>query len=71
MNSLEKKYKKVVDKVQKMSDTELKDSIMDANPELQEPQMNDVKLSDNHLCVINRALEVYYRMRSGQIGIAL
>ena len=71
MNSLEKKYKKVVDKVQKMSDDELKDSIMEANPELQEPQMNDVKLSDTHLCVINRALEVYYRMRSGQIGIAL
>ena len=56
MNSLEKKYKKVVDKVQKMSDDELKDSIMEANPELQEPQMNDVKLSDTHLCVINRAL---------------
>ena len=33
--------------------------------------MNDIKLSDTHLCVINRALEVYYRMRSGQIGIAL
>ena len=58
MNSLEKKYKKVVDKVQKMSDTELKDSIMEANPQLQGPQMNDVKLSDTHLCVINRALEV-------------
>ena len=71
MNSLEKKYKKVLDKVQKMSVDELKDSIMEANPELQEPQMNDVKLSDTHLCVINRALEVYYRMRSGQIGIAL
>jgi hypothetical protein len=37
----------------------------------EDPQMNDVKLSDTHLCVINRALEVYYRMRSGQIGIAL
>lgn len=71
MNSLEKKYKKVVDKVQKMSDDELKNSIMEANPELQEPQMNDVKLTDTHLCVINRALEVYYRMRSGQVGIAL
>jgi hypothetical protein len=33
--------------------------------------MNDIKLSDTHLRVINRALEVYYRMRSGQIGIAL
>ena len=33
--------------------------------------MNTVKLSDSHLRVINRALEVYYRMRSGQIGIAL
>ena len=71
MNSLEKNYKKVVDKVQKMSDTELKDSILEANPQLQEPQMNDVKLTDTHLCVINRALEVYYRMRSGQVGIAL
>ena len=71
MNSLEKKYKKVVDKVQKMSDDELKNSIMEANPQLQDPPMNDVKLSDTHLCVINRALEVYYRMRSGQIGIAL
>ena len=40
MNSLEKKYKKIVDKVQKMSDTELKNSIMEANPQLQEPQMN-------------------------------
>ena len=71
MNSLEKKYKKVVDKVQKMSDTELKNSIMEANPQLQEPQMNDIKLSDTHLRVINRALEVYFRMRSGQVGIAL
>ena len=33
--------------------------------------MNDIKLSDTHLRVINRALEVYYRMRSGQVGIAL
>jgi len=33
--------------------------------------MNNIKLSDTHLRVINRALEVYYRMRSGQIGIAL
>ena len=71
MNSLEKKYKKVVDKVQKKSDDELKNSIMEANPQLQDPPMNDIKLSDTHLCVINRALEVYYRMRSGQIGIAL
>lgn len=40
-------------------------------PDSEEVEMNDVKLSDNHLRVINRALEVYYRMRSGQIGIAL
>ena len=33
--------------------------------------MNDIKLSDTHLRVINRALEVYSRMRSGQIGMAL
>ena len=33
--------------------------------------MNDIKLSDTHLRVINRALEVYFRMRSGQVGIAL
>jgi hypothetical protein len=33
--------------------------------------MNDIKLSDTHLRVINRALEVYSRLRSGQIGIAL
>lgn len=33
--------------------------------------MNNVKLSDKHLNVIAKALEVYYRMRSGQIGIAL
>jgi hypothetical protein len=39
--------------------------------DIEESQMNDIKLSDNHLKVINRALEVYYRMRSGQIGIAL
>ena len=44
---------------------------MNTDSQIEEPQMNDVKLSDTHLCVINRALEVYYRMRSGQIGIAL
>ena len=33
--------------------------------------MNTVKLSNKHMRVINAALEVYYRMRSGQIGIAL
>ena len=40
-------------------------------PTPEKAKMNDVKLSDNHLRVINRALEVYYRMRSGQIGMAL
>jgi hypothetical protein len=44
---------------------------MNTDSQIEKPQMNDVKLSDIHLCVINRALEVYYRMRSGQIGIAL
>jgi len=33
--------------------------------------MNTIKLSDAHLRVINRALEVYSRMRSGQVGMAL
>ena len=33
--------------------------------------MNTIKLSDAHLRVINRALETYYRMRSGQIGMAI
>lgn len=33
--------------------------------------MNNVRLSDTHLQVINKALETYYRLRSGQIKIAL
>lgn len=33
--------------------------------------MNTVKLSDGHLKVINKALETYYRLKSGQIDIAL
>ena len=33
--------------------------------------MNTVKLSDKHLAVISNALEVYYRLKSGQVGIAL
>lgn len=33
--------------------------------------MNTVKLSDKHLQTINSALEVYYRLKAGQIGIAL
>ena len=43
-------YKKIVDKVHKMSDNELKDSILKANPQL----VNDIKLSDNY----NHALEL-------------
>lgn len=33
--------------------------------------MNTVKLTDNHLKVINKALETYYRLKSGQVSIAL
>lgn len=33
--------------------------------------MNTVKLSDNHLILISAALETYYRLKSGQVGIAL
>ena len=33
--------------------------------------MNTVKLSDAHLSVINAALETYYRLKSGQIDMAL
>lgn len=33
--------------------------------------MNTVKLSDVHLSVINAALETYYRLKSGQIDMAL
>ncbi len=33
--------------------------------------MNTVKLSDKHMGVINTALEVYYRLKAGQVGIAL
>lgn len=43
-------YNKIVDKVHKMSDNELKDSILKANPQL----VNDIKLSDNY----NHALEL-------------
>jgi hypothetical protein len=32
---------------------------------------NTIKLTDTHLAVINKALEVYYRMKSGQISYAL
>ena len=32
---------------------------------------NTVKLTDKHLAVISTALEVYYRLKSGQINIAL
>jgi hypothetical protein len=34
-------------------------------------KMNTIKLSDTHLQVINTALEVYSRLRSGQIRMAL
>jgi hypothetical protein len=33
--------------------------------------MNTVKLSDTHLGLINKTLAVYYRLKSGQIDIAL
>lgn len=33
--------------------------------------MNTVKLTDNHLRVISNALEVYFRLKTGQIDIAL
>ena len=33
--------------------------------------MNTFKVTDKHLAVINTALEVYYRLRSGQINMAL
>jgi hypothetical protein len=33
--------------------------------------MNTVKLTDNHLRVINTALETYFRLKTGQIDIAL
>lgn len=33
--------------------------------------MNTVKLSDAHLRIVNKALETYYRLKSGQIDIAL
>ena len=36
-----------------------------------EKDMNTVKLSDAHLSVINAALETYYRLKSGQIDMAL
>jgi hypothetical protein len=33
--------------------------------------MNTVKLTDNHLRVINAALETYFRLKTGQVDIAL
>ena len=33
--------------------------------------INVVKLTDTHLSVINAALETYYRLKSGQIDMAL
>ena len=33
--------------------------------------MNTVKLTDNHLRVISNALEVYFRLKTGQVDIAL
>lgn len=33
--------------------------------------MNTVKLSDVHLAVINAALETYFRLKTGQVAIAL
>jgi hypothetical protein len=33
--------------------------------------MNTVKLTDNHLRVINTALETYFRLKTGQVDIAL
>lgn len=33
--------------------------------------MNTVKLHDDHMSVIIKALEVYYRLRSGQVAMAL
>jgi len=36
-----------------------------------EKDINTVKLSDVHLSVINAALETYYRLKAGQIDMAL
>jgi hypothetical protein len=63
-------YKKVIDKVNKMTEKEIKESILAANPQL-EKDVNLVKLTDAHLSVINAALETYYRLKSGQIDMAL
>jgi hypothetical protein len=63
-------YKKVIDKVNKMTEKEIKESILAANPQL-EKDVNLVKLTDAHLSVINAALEAYYRLKSGQISMAL
>lgn len=63
-------YKKVIDKVNKMTEKEIKESILAANPQL-EKDINLVKLTDNHLSVINAALETYYRLKAGQIDMAL
>jgi hypothetical protein len=63
-------YKKVIDKVNKMTEKEIKESILAANPQL-EKDINLVKLTDAHLSVINAALETYYRLKSGQIDMAL
>lgn len=38
---------------------------------MQKTEFNSIKLTDNHLSVIIKALEVYYRLRSGQIGMAI
>ena len=63
-------YKKVIDKVNKMTEKEIKESILAANPQL-EKDINLVKLTDTHLSVINVALETYYRLKAGQISMAL
>ena len=38
---------------------------------MQKSEFNSIKLTDNHLSVIIKALEVYYRLRSGQISMAI
>ena len=63
-------YKKVIDKVNKMTEKEIKESILAANPQLKK-DINLVKLTDTHLSIINAALETYYRLKSGQISMAL
>ncbi|MGA1046870.1 MAG: hypothetical protein ACO3UU_02585 [Minisyncoccia bacterium] len=63
-------YKKVIDKVNKMTEKEIKESILAANPQLKK-DINLVKLTDTHLSIINTALEAYYRLKSGQVSMAL